>query len=267
MSRSVLLLAVLGVFAFSSCAKKPVGIVTKEFTYNGGGVSMKGYLAYNGDLQGKQPGVLVVHEWWGQNEYPRERARMLAGLGYVALALDMYGDGKIANHPDNAGKFAMEVMQHMDTAKARFVAAYDLLKAQPECDSTRIAAIGYCFGGGVVLNMALLGLPLDGVVSFHGSLPTQPPPGEEPVKAKVLVCNGADDPFNPPATVDQFKKLMDSVHADYKVIDYPGAKHAFTNPAADSLGKLFNIPIAYNEAADKGSWSAMEEFLKGVFGK
>jgi dienelactone hydrolase len=265
MSRVLLVLTVVSLVAFSSCAKKPVGIVTKEMHYDAGGVSMNGYLAYDGDLQGMHPGVLVVHEWWGQNDYPRERARMLAKLGYVAFALDMYGNGKIAEHPDNAGKFAMEVMSHMDTAKARFLAAYDLLKQQPEVDSTRVAAIGYCFGGGVVLNMALMGVPLDGVVSFHGALPTKLPPEAQPDRARMLVCNGADDPFNPPATVGAFKNLMDSLKVNYQFIDYPGAKHAFTNPAADSLGKLFNLPLAYDAAADSGSWNAMQGFFKQIF--
>ncbi len=267
MQRFLLFASFAVVLALCSCAKKPVGVLEREITYSGGGVSMKGFLAYDGDLQGKRPGVLVVHEWWGQNNYPRERARMLAKLGYVALAVDMYGDGKLAERPDSAGKMAMGVMQNLDNAKERYVAAYDLLKAQPECDSTKIGAIGYCFGGGVVLAMDLLGVPLDGIVSFHGSLPQQVPPGTAPASAKVLVCNGAADPFNPPPAVDQFKKIMDSLKVDYKFIDYPGALHAFTNPASDSVGKLYNIPIAYNQAADKESWKAMEEFFKGVFGK
>ncbi len=267
MSRFTLLFLIFGALLISSCAKKPVGIVEKEFTYNGGGISMKGYLAYDGDVQGARPGVLVVPEWWGQTDYPRLRARMLAKLGYTALAVDMYGDGKTADSPAVAGRLASEVMQNIANAKDRFVAAYDLLKMQPECDSSHIAAIGYCFGGGVVLNMAMLGVPLDGIVSFHGSLPSQPPPGAEPLKAKVLVCNGADDPFNPPPAVSRFKMLMDSLKADYKFIDYPGAKHAFTNREADSLGRLFNLPIAYNAAADKESWAAMQDFFKGLFGK
>ena len=265
MGRFGVLLLLFGVLVLSSCAKKPAGIVEKEFTYSGGGVSMKGYLAYDGDVQGTRPGVLVVPEWWGQTDYPRSRARMLARLGYVALAVDMYGDGMTADRPDIAGKLASEVMQNIDAAKGRFVAAYDLLKAQPQCDSSRVGAIGYCFGGGVVLNMAMLGLPLNGVVSFHGSLPGQPPPGSEPTKAKLLVCNGADDPFNPAPAVSRFKTLMDSLKVDYKFIDYPGAKHAFTNREADSLGKLFNLPIAYNESADKESWAAMQDFFKTIF--
>jgi dienelactone hydrolase len=265
MTRSLLLLSAVIALVFASCGRKPGGVIGEEITYSSGGVPLKGYVAYKSGVEGRRPGVLVVHEWWGLNDYARRRARMLADLGYVALAVDMYGNGKTATHPDNAGKFAAEVMQHMDTAKARFLAAYELLKRQPECDSTRIGAIGYCFGGGVVLNMIWLGVPLDGVVSFHGALPTQPPPGAEKVTAKVLVCNGAEDPFNPPATVEQFNKIMDSAGVDYKFINYPGAKHSFTNPEADSLGRVFNLPLAYNAAADTESWAAMREFFKTVF--
>lgn len=267
MHRWVWLIAIGALVALSSCAKKPVGVIGKEITYNGGGVSMKGYLAYDGDMKGKRPGVLVVHEWWGQTNYPRERARMLARLGYVALAVDMYGDGKVAERPDSAGKLATEVMQNLDNAKERFVAAYDLLKAQPECDPTKIGAIGYCFGGGVVLDMALLGVPLDGIVSFHGTLPQHAPVGTALGNSKFLICNGAADPFNPTPVVDQFKKLMDSLNANYQFIDYPNALHAFTNPASDSLGKLYNLPIAYNASADTESWQAMQEFFKRVFGQ
>jgi dienelactone hydrolase len=131
---------------------------------------MKGYLAYDENIQVKRPGVLVVHEWWGLNDYARKRAKMLADLGYAALAIDMYGDGKTAVHPDDAGKFSSELMKNFDVAKARFAAALDFLQQQPFIDPTRIAAIGYCFGGGVVLNMARQGLGLKGVASFHGGL-------------------------------------------------------------------------------------------------
>ncbi len=267
MKSLVVILAVASCTMLLSCSKKPVGIVEKQIAYSGGGVSMKGYLAYDGDIAGPRPGILVVHEWWGQTEYPRERARMLARLGYVAFAVDMFGDGKIADRPDSARSYAMDVMQHLDSAKERFLAARNVLASQPECDTARIGAIGYCFGGGVVLTMAMLGVPLDGIVSFHGGLSPQPPPGSEATKTKVLVCNGAADPFNPPPAIAQFRKWMDSLGVDYKFIDYPGATHAFSNPEADSLGKLFNMPIAYNAAADKESWGAMQEFFKGVFGR
>jgi len=258
------ILVALSAVLLASCAKKPVGIVGQEVTYSGGGVQMQGFLAYNGDVEGKRPGILLVHEWWGQNEYVRRRARMLADLGYVALAVDMFGGGKVADNPTEATSFSSEAIRSLDTARERFDAAYRLLRDQPECDSTKIAAIGYCFGGYVVLEMARLGDPLAGVVSFHGSLPPEFPAPAGQVKSKFLICNGAADPFNPPARVEAFKKALDSLGINYTFIDYPGAMHAFTNPDADSLGHLFHLPIAYNGAADSGSWAAMQDFFKKV---
>src|SRR5512143_934897 len=162
-------------------------VTGKDVEYTAGGVTLKGYLAYDTAKKGKSPGVLVVHEWWGLNDYARERARMLARLGYTALAVDMYGEGKTATHPDDAGKFSSELMQNFDTAKARFLAAEDFLKMQPTVDPGRIAAIGYCFGGGVVLNMARQGADLKGVASFHGSLAAVKPAQPGVAKAKILV--------------------------------------------------------------------------------
>lgn len=237
----------------------------QEVTYQAGGLTMKGFLAYDKTRSGKRPGVLVVHEWWGHNDYARRRARMLAQLGYTALAVDMYGDGKRAEHPDDAGKFASEAMQSMDVAKARFLAAMDLLKAHETTDPTRIAAIGYCFGGAVVLNMARLGVDLRGVVSFHGSLATSTPAQPGTVKAKVLVCHGADDTFIPAEHVANFKKEMEAAGVDYQFESYPGAVHSFTSTEADALAKKFNLNIAYNADADKKSWQAMQDFFAKIF--
>jgi dienelactone hydrolase len=211
------------------------------------------------------PGILVVHEWWGMDGYAQHRAEMLAELGYVAFALDMYGDGKIADHPADAQKFAMAVMSKMDTARDRFNAALKILKEQPETDTSQIAAIGYCFGGGVVLRMALEGADLKGVVSFHGDLPAGPVKDPGKVKAKILVCNGAADQFNPEEKVEEFEKNMKDAGIDSKVINYPDAMHSFTNPAADSLGKKFNLPIAYNKNADEKSWVDMQAFFCEIF--
>lgn len=237
----------------------------KEVQYSAEGVTLKGYLAYDDAVEGKRPGVLVVHEWWGHNEYARERARMLAELGYTALAVDMYGDGKQASHPDDAGKFAGEVSQNMPVAKARFMAALDLLKGQEAVDAQRIAAIGYCFGGGVVLNMARMGVDLKGVVSFHGSLGTENPAQPGMVKARVLVCHGAADSFTTPQQIADFEKEMDSAGVDYKFIAYEGAAHSFTNPDADRYAKEFGLGVGYNAAADQRSWADMQSFLKEVF--
>jgi dienelactone hydrolase len=239
----------------------------RNVEYSARGTVLKGYLAYDDSREGKRPGVLVVHEWWGLNDYARKRADMLAGLGYTALAVDMYGNGKQAMHPEDAQKFSSEVMNNFDKAKARFLAAVDFLKKQPGVDPTRIAAIGYCFGGGVVLNMARQGVDLKGVVSFHGDLAAVKPARPGAVKAKILVLTGADDKFVPPDQVEAFKKEMRSAGADFQVISYPGAIHSFTNPEADALGKKFNLPLGYNADADRKSWEKMKDFLRGIFGK
>ncbi|HEX9654433.1 MAG TPA: dienelactone hydrolase family protein [bacterium] len=237
----------------------------EEVVYTANGDTLKGYLAYDASTQDKRPGVLVVHEWWGHNEYARDRARMLAELGYTALAVDMYGNGKQANHPDDAGKFAKEVMQNLDVAVKRFNAARELLQNHPTTDPQSTAAIGYCFGGGVVLHMARIGADLDGVVSFHGSLGSMHKPEPGTIKAKILVGHGADDPFVPPDQVEAFKKEMDEAGADYTFIAYEGAKHSFTNPDADKFGAQFNLPLAYNEAVDQKSWQDMQDFFNKLW--
>jgi len=240
-------------------------IETRDFTYEADGVKLKGHIASDGSIKGKRPGVLVVHEWYGHNEYARKRADMLAELGYVALAVDMYGDGKTAEHPQDAGKFAGEVTSNMPAMEARFTAALNELKKDPNVDAEQVAAIGYCFGGGVVLHMARTGAPLKGVVSFHGSLATSKPAEKGAVKAKVLVCNGADDSFISAEAIANFKKEMDNAGADYTFISYEGAIHSFTNPSSTEIGKKYDIKVAYNEKADKESWSEMQSFLKRVF--
>jgi dienelactone hydrolase len=256
-------MALLLVFAGAGLAEPKIEGKTVE--YSAQGLVMKGYLAHAESIKEKQPGVLVVHEWWGLNEYARQRARMLAELGYTALAVDMYGDGKQAMHPDEAGKFSSELMKNFDSAKARFMAAMDFLKQQPTVDPTRIAAIGYCFGGGVVLNLARQGVDLKGVASFHGALAAVKPAQPGVVKAKILVLNGADDKFIPPEQIEAFKQEMRSAGADFQFISYPGAVHSFTNPEATALGKKFNLPLAYNADADKKSWFELKEFLNRIF--
>ena len=235
--------------------------------YADGDTVLKGYLAYDESIEGKRPGVLVVHEWWGHNEYARKRAMMLAELGYTALAVDMYGDGKQAEHPDDAGKFAGQVMQNIEMGKARFLAAMKLLQEHEATDKNRIAAIGYCFGGGVVLHMARLGVNLDGVVSFHGSLATSKPAQPGAVKAKILVCHGAEDQFITQEQIDEFKEEMQNAKADFQFISYERAMHSFTNPDADTFGEKFKLPLAYNADADKKSWADMQKFFKTIFEK
>jgi dienelactone hydrolase len=228
---------------------------------------MKGYLSFDETIKGKRPGVLVVHEWWGHNEYVRKRARMLAGMGYTALALDMYGNGKQANHPDDAGKFAAEVMKNAVVGEGRFMAALEFLKKQNTVDPEMIAAIGYCFGGGVVLHMARLGIDLKGVASFHGSLATAKPAETGVIKAKILVLNGDADKFTTPEQIELFKKEMENAGADYQFISYPNAMHSFTNPNADMYAKKFNLPVGYNAEADKKSWVELGKFLADIFKK
>lgn len=240
-------------------------IVTREVSYTQGDTVMKGLVAYDDSIEAKRPGVLVVHEWWGHNAYARKRARMLAELGYTAMAVDMYGDGKTADHPDDAGKFSSAVGGNPQLAKARFDAALDTLKQQPNVETDKIAAIGYCFGGGILLGMARMGTDIDGVVSFHGSVATKSPAKKGEVKTRVRVFNGADDPFVKAEQIEAFEKEMESAGVDYKVVNYPGAKHSFTNPDADTFGKKFNLPLAYNEKADKDSWQQTQAFFKEIF--
>jgi len=240
-------------------------IKEEQVDYQAGDTTLKGYLVYDDAVEGPRPGVLVVHEWWGLNDYARNRARMLAELGYTALAVDMYGGGKTADHPDTAGQFAGEVRQNWESGKARFMAAYDLLSEHATTDGDRLAAIGYCFGGGVVLQMAREGVDLDGVVSFHGSLATDNPaePGE--VEAEILVYNGAEDPFVKPEQIEAFKQEMEAAGADYEFVNLAGAKHSFTNPGATENGQEFGLPLEYNAEADRKSWEGMQAFFEEIF--
>jgi len=263
----ILLVAASLVLAFAGVASAKPDIEGKEVSYRAGDVVMKGYLAYDKSITGKRPGVLVVHEWWGHNEYARKRARMLAEMGYAALAVDMYGEGKQAMHPDDAGKFSSELMKNFDTAKARFIAAMEFLKKQPTVDPGRIAAIGYCFGGGIVLNMARQGIDLKGVASFHGGLNAVKPAQQGGVKAKILVLHGADDKFVTQEQIGAFKQEMKNAGADFQFISYPGAIHSFTNPDADEYAKKFNLPLGYNAEADKKSWEELKKFLEKIFKK
>ena len=234
--------------------------------YHAGDTVMKGYLAWDDAKGEKQPGVLVVHEWWGLNDYARMRAKMLAELGYTALAVDMYGDGKNSEHAKDAKEFVKSVKEKQGVAQQRFVAAKEFLAGRPNVDKNKIAAIGYCFGGSTVLNMARLGVDLKAVVSFHGNLETQTPAQQGKIKAKVLVLNGAADKFVTPESISAFKKEMTEANVDYQFVNYPGALHGFTNPDADRLGKANELAVAYDAEADKQSWDAMQQLFKEVFG-
>ncbi len=237
----------------------------KEISYEANGTKLKGYVAYDGSVKGKHPGVLVVHEWWGLNDYARKRARMLAGQGYTALALDMYGGGKQAHHPDDAQKFSSEVSKNEALAKARFEAALELLKQQKDVDADNIGAIGYCFGGSVVLNMARIGEPLKVVESFHGGLKTTHPAEPGVVKARIASFTGEADPFIPAEQVAAFRQEMDKAGVNYQVVTYPGVLHSFTSPDADKFAKEFKLPMAYNAEADKDSWSKGMALMSEAF--
>lgn len=242
----------------------PSKIIGQEVTYATDSTNLKGYIAFNDNIEGKRPGILIIHEWWGHNDYVRERADMLAELGYTALAVDMYGDGKLAEHPDDAGKFAMSVFSNLPEATARFNAAMELLKSQESVDAEKIAAIGYCFGGSVALTMANSGADLDAVAAFHSGvqLPVEP---NKDLKARVLVCNGAADPFIAPESVEAFKQAMDSIGAKYEYIAYPEVKHSFTSKAADANGEKFDLPLEYNADADAQSWASLQKLFEEVF--
>ena len=236
----------------------------ENISYKIDSLTMDGYIVYDENKEGKRPAVLVVHEWWGLNEYAKMRARELAKLGYIAMAVDMYGNGRRGGNPTDAGKLAMPFYQNPAMAKTHFDAALNKFKTYAQVDADNIAAIGYCFGGGVLLNNARLGEGLKGIVSFHGSL-IGTPADKNLLTSKILVCHGDDDKFVLPEEVAKFKKQMDSVGAAYTFKSYAGATHAFTNPDATALGQKFNIPIAYNAAADSASWKDMKDFFTGLF--
>ena len=232
--------------------------------YKAGDKTMKGVIVYNDAAKKASPAVMIVHEWWGLTEYPIMRAHMLAELGYVAFCVDMYGEGKIADNLADAQKYSGEVYSNPEVLKQRFMAAYDTLIKNPKVDKNKVAAIGYCFGGTVALNAATMGVPLVGVVSFHGGL-AGIKASAEPLKTKILVCHGGADKFISEEDITNFKKQMEIAKASYEFKVYEGGLHAFTNPKSTENGKKFGIPIAYNEVADKASWNDMKAFFKKLF--
>jgi dienelactone hydrolase len=241
-------------------------IKEENVTYTSDGVVMKGYVAWDQNQKGKRPAVLVVHEWWGLNDYAKMRTRKLAELGYIAMAVDIFGNGKIAANPQEAQDLTKPFYQNPGLAKSRLDAAEKKIKEYGETDPSNVAAIGYCFGGGVVLNSARLGSDLKGVVSFHGGL-AGTPADKKLLKARILVCHGGDDKFISQKDIDTFKHQLDSIGADYSFKIYPNATHAFTNPDATKIGKEFNMPIEYNAEADNNSWNDMKVFFKSLFTK
>lgn len=251
-----------GLVLAALAAAAQAAIQGQEVTYSDGQTTMKGYLAWDDASQAKRPGVLVIHEWWGHNDYARDRARKLAEMGYLAFAVDMFGDGKTADHPKDAGAFAAAVGKN---ARPRFEAAMKVLQDSPLYAPGQMAALGYCFGGGQVLSMARQGLPLKGVASYHGSLGTKFPAQPGKVIARIAVFTGEADPMIPATQVEAFRQEMDNAGAHYSVVSYPGVKHSFTNPAADDYAKRFDMPVGYDAHADQDSWAKTGQFLKDIF--
>ena len=237
-------------------------IKTETVEYKQGDTTLKGFLAYDDASTDKRPAVIIVHEWWGVTDYTKRRAHDVASLGYVAFVADMFGDGKTTNDAKEAGTLAGGIKGDPNLLRARAQAALDFVKKQPLVDGERVAAMGYCFGGTVALEMARAGMPLLGVVSFHGALQTKNPAQAGKLKAKVLALHGADDPMVPHEEVLGFAKEMQDAEADWQLVVYGGAVHSFTNPDVDK----HNIPgVKYNAAADRRSWAAMKEFFNEIF--
>jgi dienelactone hydrolase len=237
-------------------------IKTETVEYKDGDATLKGFLAYDDKAEGKRPGVLVVPEWWGVNDYVKSRAQQLAELGYVAFVADIYGEGFTTTDPKVAGKRAGEAKQ-AGWLRSRGKLALDQLRKNEHVDAQNVAGIGYCFGGSGVLELARAGEDLKGVVTFHGALDTKQPATEGQIKPKILILHGDADPLVPPEQVQAFEQEMKAAKADYKIVRYPDAKHAFTNPDADKVGMA---AIGYNAAADKHSWADMQAFFKAIFG-
>lgn len=248
---------------FMAKAEGPA-IVTQTIEYKTNGKTMKGYLAIP-EGEGPFPGVMVVHEWWGQTDYPRQRAEQLAQLGYMAFAVDMYGNGKTVDHPKDAQKFSGKVMEDMNMAEESFREALATLRKQPNVQKDNIAAMGYCFGGAIVLEMARRGVDLKLVASYHGNLSPIVEGDVGLMKSKVLIFNGAADPFVTKEAINKVRKKLKTADIKFKFVNYKGAKHGFTNPEATENGTKFNLPLAYDERADKASWDETMKAFKIVF--
>jgi len=240
-------------------------IHTEVVTYSGDGIEMKGYMAWDSSQDGPRPGVLVVHEWWGCNEYAQRRARMLAEAGYTGMAVDLYGDGRNAANPDEAGALMNARIDDMDGTRARFMAALDTLITHDTVDENLTGAIGYCFGGGVVTHMARMGAPLNVTGSFHGAVGLAAVDGPDHIDCRIMVYNGEADVLIDEGQISGFKAQMEKTGASYDFIQLPGALHGFSNPLATSNGQKYGLPLAYNELADESSWAHLLLTMEHVF--
>jgi dienelactone hydrolase len=236
---------------------------TETVTYKAGDTVCEGFLAYDDAIPGKRPGVLVVHEWLGLNDYAKKRAEMLAGMGYVAFACDMYGKGVRGAGPQDGPKLSAPLKEDRKLMRARATAGLEVLRKHPKVDPTKLAAIGYCFGGTTVLELARAGTDLRGVVAFHAGLGTSMPAQRGQVKAKILACHGGDDPHVPPAEVQAFEDEMQKAGAAWQLNTYGNAVHSFTNPGANDK----EHGVQYSADADRRSWQAMKDFFAELFAR
>jgi dienelactone hydrolase len=243
----------------------PNNLHTEVIHYAAGGRNLASYLAFDPAKSGKRPGLIVLPEWWGLNDYLRRRARELAGLGFVAMATDVYGEGREAADAAEAGQLMGGLFQDISALGERLQAAYDALRQHPEVDPDRIGAMGYCLGGALSLHMGRMGVDLKGVASFHGALTRAIEAEAGQFKPAVLICHGEADGMVPAEDQANFRKEMESLGVDYQFISYPGAKHGFTNPEATEKGKKYNLPLAYDEKTDRQSWEDMKAFWAKVF--
>jgi dienelactone hydrolase len=238
-------------------------IKTEVVEYKEGDTTLEGAFVFDDAVSGPRPGVVVVHQWKGLGDYEKKRAEMLAGLGYVAFCADIYGKGVRPATAEAAGKEAGRYKGDRPLLRRRVNAALETLRASPRVDAKKVAAIGYCFGGTTVLELARSGANISGVVSFHGGLKAANADDEKQINCRVLALHGADDPFVPPAEVAEFQAGMREAHRDWQLIAYGGAVHSFTDWNATG-----EMPGArYNESADKRSWAAMQQFFDELFGK
>ena len=258
----------IALLALSLATAAHAAIKEKPVTYKDGETTMKGFVVYNDAVKGKRPGIILVHEWWGITKHMHNEARRFAQHGYTVLIADMYGDARTADNPKDAGALAGSVMKNPQAMESRFNAARAELAKHPTVNGARIGASGYCFGGAVVINMARAGADLNAVAGFHASLGLNTPaPAPGSVKAKVLVLNGADDPFVKPEQYAALKKDMEAAKADYRVVEYPGAVHAFTNPEATAAGKKFNLPLRYDAKANKAAKAEADKLFAATLKK
>jgi dienelactone hydrolase len=258
-------LSILTVISLMTAAPLQAEIRSKAVNYHDDEEVMQGFVYWDDATQDKRPGVMVVHEWWGLNKYAKQRASMLAKLGYVAFAVDMYGKGRVTNKREQAQEWMQQITTDVDMWRERANYGIEYLRNHPLVDSDRIAAVGYCFGGGTVLQMAYSGVAIAGVVSFHGALPAAPEASQGKIPTPILILHGYSDKFVEPDVVANFQARLEASGAQWEMVSYGGGvKHGFTNPNAAEAG-MENLK--YNAVADARSWKRMQAFFAERFMK